>query len=110
MPELPEVETTRRQIEPLLVGHRIERVLTTAPSYFFLTAPEALRRHLAGRTGKALDREGKYLVLRFEDDARLLLHLGMTGQLFERSDEHPVAFGDRPRGAHPRGADPIRAR
>jgi formamidopyrimidine-DNA glycosylase len=82
MPELPEVETTRRQIAPLLVGHRIERVLTTAPSYFFLTSPEALRRHLAGRSVKALDREGKYLVLRFEDDARLLLHLGMTGQLF----------------------------
>jgi len=82
MPELPEVETTRRQIEPLLVGHCIECVLTTAPSYFFLTAPEALRRHLAGRTVKALDRKGKYLVLRFEDDARLLLHLGMTGQLF----------------------------
>jgi formamidopyrimidine-DNA glycosylase len=82
MPELPEVETTRRQIAPLLVGHRIERVLTTAPSYFFLTAPDELRRLLAGTLIESLDRAGKYLVLRLEGGARLLLHLGMTGQLF----------------------------
>jgi formamidopyrimidine-DNA glycosylase len=44
MPELPEVEVTRRRIEPLLVGRRIARVRTTANSYFFLTPPERLRR------------------------------------------------------------------
>ena len=82
MPELPEVETTRRQIAPILVGRRIERVETTANSYFFLTPPDVLRRCLAGKRVEALDRAGKYLVARFDCGSRLLLHLGMTGQLF----------------------------
>ena len=82
MLELPEVETTRRAVEPLLVGRRIERVETTRGSYLFVTPPARLRRELAGRTAKRLDRRGKYLVAGFEDGARLLVHLGMTGQLF----------------------------
>lgn len=82
MPELPEVETTRRQIEKIMVGRRIERVETTAPSYFFLTPPQELRRRLADKRVMSLDRAGKYLVAALEDESRLLLHLGMTGQLF----------------------------
>ncbi len=82
MPELPEVETTRRRIAPLLVGRRIERLETTAPSYFFITPPEQLRRLLEGRTVESLERFGKYLVANMGGGDRLLLHLGMTGQLF----------------------------
>lgn len=82
MPELPEVETTRRHISPLLVGRRIESVQTTAPSYFFLTPPDRLQRLLVGRRVASLDRFGKYLVMGLDGGARVLLHLGMTGQLF----------------------------
>ncbi len=82
MPELPEVETTRRRIAPLLVGKRVERVVTTAPSYFFITPPDALRASLTGRTVESLDRVGKYLVAGLDRGDRVLLHLGMTGQLF----------------------------
>ncbi len=82
MPELPEVEVTRRQIAPLLVGRRIAELRTTAPSYFFLTPPATLRRRLAGRTVERLDRVGKYLVAVLDDEAQLVIHLGMTGQLF----------------------------
>jgi len=82
MPELPEVETTRRRITPLLVGRRIEEVETTRPSYFFLTPPGELKRALEGRRVESLDRVGKYLVAGLEGGSRLLLHLGMTGQLF----------------------------
>ncbi|HEV8551355.1 MAG TPA: bifunctional DNA-formamidopyrimidine glycosylase/DNA-(apurinic or apyrimidinic site) lyase [Polyangiaceae bacterium] len=82
MPELPEVEVTRRAIEKTLVGRRIVRVKTTAPSYFFLTPPARLRRALTERKVVELVRHGKYLVARLDDGARLLLHLGMTGQLF----------------------------
>jgi len=82
MPELPEVEITRRRIEPLLVGRKIERVDTTADSYFFITPTRQLKRGLAGRTVVGLERAGKYLVARLDDGRRLLLHLGMTGQLF----------------------------
>lgn len=82
MPELPEVEITRQRIEPLLVGRRIRALHTSKASYFFLTPPAELRASLRGRRVQALQRRGKYLVARLDDSARLLLHLGMTGQLF----------------------------
>ncbi|MBW2386888.1 MAG: bifunctional DNA-formamidopyrimidine glycosylase/DNA-(apurinic or apyrimidinic site) lyase [Deltaproteobacteria bacterium] len=82
MPELPEVEITRRRIAPLLVGRRIAEVHTTAPSYFFITPPELLCSGLRGNILLGLDRRGKYLIAETEDGRRLLLHLGMTGQLF----------------------------
>jgi formamidopyrimidine-DNA glycosylase len=82
VPELPEVEVTRRELEPRLIGRTIATVRTTAPSYFFITSPRSLRRRLCGRRAQALSRAGKYLILELDDGSRLLLHLGMTGQLF----------------------------
>ncbi len=82
VPELPEVEVTRRRIAPLLVGRRIARVETTADSAFFVTRPERLRSQLVRRQIDRLDRNGKYLVAGLDDGRRLVLHLGMTGQLF----------------------------
>jgi formamidopyrimidine-DNA glycosylase len=82
VPELPEVEVTRRELAPQLIGRTIARVRTTAQSYFFITSPGVLRKRLAGRRGVSLTRFGKYLVLELDDGARVLLHLGMTGQLF----------------------------
>ncbi|MCL4729840.1 MAG: bifunctional DNA-formamidopyrimidine glycosylase/DNA-(apurinic or apyrimidinic site) lyase [Planctomycetes bacterium] len=82
MPELPEVETTRRKIVPALMGRVIAGVATTRPSYFFLTPPGELKRRLKGRTCTDLQRLGKYLLAKLDDGSRLLLHLGMTGQLF----------------------------
>jgi formamidopyrimidine-DNA glycosylase len=85
MPELPEVETTRRSIAPHLVGRTISAVATTKASYFFLTPPRELTRRLVGRRVEALSRRGKYLLLELDDGARVLFHLGMTGQLFTAS-------------------------
>ena len=82
MPELPEVEVTRRQIAPLLVGRTVAEVLTTRPSPFFLTAPARLRRALVGCRFEMLERHGKYLLAHLDDGGSLMLHLGMTGQLF----------------------------
>ncbi len=82
MPELPEVEVTRARIAPVLVGRRIATVHTTKRSYFFLTPPERLRAGLSGRRVVDLERVGKYLVAPLDDGQRLVLHLGMTGQLF----------------------------
>ena len=82
MPELPEVEVTRQRIEPLLVGRRIRFARTTRASHLFLTPPARLRRGLAGRTVEELGRRGKYLLARLDGGGRLVLHLGMTGQLF----------------------------
>ena len=95
MPELPEVEVTRRRIAPHLVGRRIRRVRTTRPSYFFVTPPARLRRVLAGRTSIALERHGKYLLAVLDDGARLVLHLGMTGQLFSAGVVSPRLFSAR---------------
>jgi formamidopyrimidine-DNA glycosylase len=109
MPELPEVEVTRRRIAKLLVGRKIARVITTKPSYFFLTSPGRLQRELAGRTVAKLDRHGKYLLARLDSGATLLLHLGMTGQLFgEGATSLRLLRADRRSAAseNPRGFSP----
>jgi formamidopyrimidine-DNA glycosylase len=82
MPELPEVEVTRRRIAPLLVGRRIRSVRTTPDSYLFLTCPARLKRGLVGRTVEQLARRGKYLLADLDEGSRFVVHLGMTGQLF----------------------------
>jgi formamidopyrimidine-DNA glycosylase len=99
VPELPEVEVTRRRIAPHLVGRRIERVGTTRPSYFFVTPPARLRRALAGRTVAGMDRHGKYLLAALDDGARLVLHLGMTGQLFAAGASSPRLLSATARAA-----------
>jgi formamidopyrimidine-DNA glycosylase len=81
MPELPEVELVARSLRPMLLGRSILRVTTTRPSHFFLTSPATLRRRLPGETLTTLERTGKYLIVGLSSGARLLLHLGMTGQL-----------------------------
>jgi formamidopyrimidine-DNA glycosylase len=98
MPELPEVEVTRRRIAPLLVGRTIRDVVTTKPSYFFLTAPHRLRQRLAGRRFTDLERLGKYLLASSDDGSRLLLHLGMTGQLFSSAAQSPRLVLAKKRG------------
>ncbi len=89
MPELPEVEVTRRRIGPLLVGRRIREVRTTRDSYFFLTRPARLKRKLTGRRVADLIRLGKYLVAELDEGSRLVVHLGMTGQLFSSAATSP---------------------
>ena len=101
MPELPEVEVTRRQIEPLLIGRRIREVHTTEPSYLFITPPAQLRRSLSGRTVGALARRGKYLVAQLDDGSRFVVHLGMTGQLFSESATSPRLMSSTARSALP---------
>jgi formamidopyrimidine-DNA glycosylase len=99
VPELPEVEVTRRLIAPILLGRRISHVHTTKPSYFFLTPPAALKRRLLGRTAQQLVRHGKYLLAELDDGSRLLLHLGMTGQLFSSEVSSPRLLSKTARAA-----------
>ncbi len=75
MPELPEVETIRRQLAPRLVGHHIVEA-SSHPSEKFLPA-----RDVAGATVGAVVRRGKYLIISLSDARELVLHLGMTGRL-----------------------------
>lgn len=82
MPELPEVEVTRQKIAPHLLEREVSRVHTTAASYVFLTPPKTLRRRLKGRRSVQLGRRGKYLLAGLDDGSQLVIHLGMSGQLF----------------------------
>jgi formamidopyrimidine-DNA glycosylase len=80
MPELPEVETVRRQLVPLVVGRRITEAWGH-PSGKFSSATLA-----AGPTVEGVERRGKYLLLGLDDGRELVVHLGMTGQLRLRPD------------------------
>ncbi|MGE3620222.1 MAG: bifunctional DNA-formamidopyrimidine glycosylase/DNA-(apurinic or apyrimidinic site) lyase [Acidimicrobiia bacterium] len=78
MPELPEVETVRRQLEPLVVGRRLVEGWGFA-SPKFAAAPDAV-----GPSVEAIGRRGKYLLVGLDDGRELVLHLGMTGRLAVR--------------------------
>ena len=79
MPELPEVETTRRGIAPHLQGHVIERVLLRRPDLRW-PIPRAIRTALPGQQVDAVERRAKYLLLHTRAGSALL-HLGMSGSL-----------------------------
>jgi formamidopyrimidine-DNA glycosylase len=92
MPELPEVETTRRGIAPLIVGKTIVSAVTRAAGLRW-PFPPRLGELLAGQTISAVDRRAKYLLLRCEKGT-LILHLGMTGHLRVVSQRVPVGRHD----------------
>jgi formamidopyrimidine-DNA glycosylase len=79
MPELPEVETTRRGLEPHLLGRRIQS-LTLRDARLRWPVPADLPERLAGHRVLGLTRRAKYLLLQTDGPA-LLLHLGMSGSL-----------------------------
>jgi formamidopyrimidine-DNA glycosylase len=80
MPELPEVETVCRQLEPELTGQRVELEVLD-PRWSRPLAPAALGASLSGRTIRGLRRRGKYLLLSLEGGQTLVMHLRMTGNL-----------------------------
>lgn len=79
MPELPEVETTRRGVEPFLLGNRIERV-TVRDARLRWPVPGDLAAHLEGEAVLAVERRAKYLLLRVAAGT-VIVHLGMSGSL-----------------------------
>lgn len=100
MPELPEVEVTRRGIEKRVGSSRLERAILRAPTLRY-PIPAGLARTLAGRPLMETKRRGKYLLLDL-DGGHLLIHLGMSGSLRfvapgtppEKHDHADFVFGD----------------
>src|SRR6267154_2520423 len=102
MPELPEVETVARGLRQAILGRRILSV--TLGKTDFIDDPAALEQHLPGRHIEAVERYGKFMLLRLsalsEEDcvatngdaapASLLVHLGMTGQIAPRPAGQPL--------------------
>lgn len=88
MPELPEVETVRRGISPLLTGRVVAAFSNTWPR-LVQPSPERLAQLLPGRRIRETGRRGKYLLLMLEPAGVLALHLGMTGDLLVEPDTSP---------------------
>ena len=86
MPELPEVETIRRQLAPLVMG-RLVTAAEAHPSAKFAPAAQVV-----GATVTALTRRGKYLLSSLDDGRELVVHLGMTGRLRPRRGDEPDPY------------------
>lgn len=81
MPELPEVETIRRDLSPHLTGKTFVGLTLHWPKTVQIPSIEAFKRELIGQTIRELDRRGKYLILRLESGDALILHMRMSGSL-----------------------------
>ena len=97
MPELPEVETVRRGLEPVLTGARLTRVRQNRPDLRF-PFPERFVERLEGATVERIDRRAKYLLMPLSTGDTWVSHLGMTGrftldgeQLGEFEESAPIA-------------------
>ena len=112
MPELPEVETIRRQLEPLVVGRRL------GAAWAFPHPKFTAALDVGPATVEQVRRRGKYLLIGFDDDRELVVHLGMTGSLRVRpagdtGDAYVRAwwaFADDDHGATPDGESGVAGR
>ncbi|MGC9959456.1 bifunctional DNA-formamidopyrimidine glycosylase/DNA-(apurinic or apyrimidinic site) lyase [Roseiarcus sp.] len=78
MPELPEVETVRRGLAPVMLGARIDKVDLRRPDIRF-PFPDSFETRLTGRRIVDMSRRAKYLLFRLDSDETLIAHLGMSG-------------------------------
>ncbi len=90
MPELPEVETIRRQLAPLVEGRCLLRVEILDPRWSRPLTPEELADALVGRRVERLDRRGKYLLWHLSDEVFLAQHLRMTGAVLCEPSAEPT--------------------
>ena len=81
MPELPEVETIRRRLAPLVEGRTLRTLDVLDAKWCQPVHPRELRDALEGRVVERLSRRGKYLIWEAEDEVYLLMHLRMTGTI-----------------------------
>jgi formamidopyrimidine-DNA glycosylase len=86
MPELPEVETIRRQLAPVVEGRRVEEMEVLDPRWCDPAPPWEVANAVRGRRVERLDRRGKYLVWELSGDVHLVMHLRMTGNLLYTHD------------------------
>ena len=93
MPELPEVETVKRGLEPVLRGRRIERVELRRAGLRF-AFPDDFAVRLAGQRVARLSRRAKYILVEFDEGLSLLVHLGMTGRFTALSPKGVSNLGE----------------
>lgn len=99
MPELPEVETVRRGLAPVMEGAFISRVLINRPNLRF-PFPDNMKQRLTGASIRHMGRRAKYLVAELDTDESLIMHLGMSGSFrIEAEDD----FSQPGNFHHPKG-------
>ncbi|MAZ75860.1 MAG: DNA-formamidopyrimidine glycosylase [Micavibrio sp.] len=86
MPELPEVETVMRGLEPAMMNKEIKHVQKRRPD-LRIPFPENLEKALEGRAVQSLTRRAKYILVHFDSDDVLVIHLGMSGRVLIVSDD-----------------------
>ena len=89
MPELPEVETIRRDLDREFAGKKVKAVQITGARSVRRGTPDDLTSRLVGRTFKAAKRRGKYLVVVLDSGEWLVFHLRMSGQLLKATPKAP---------------------
>lgn len=107
MPELPEVETIKRELEKVVLGKRITGVVIHNPRVIRQPSPEKFKKELTGLSIKHILRKAKLLIIELSNGRALAIHLKMTGQLvypgdgraarvsFRLSDGKTLDFNDR---------------
>ncbi len=90
MPELPEVETIRRQLAPIVEGRTLARVEVLDPRWSRPLHPQELSDALTGRRVQRLGRRGKYLLWELDEEMYLAQHLRMTGTVLCDPDPEPA--------------------
>ena len=88
MPELPEVETTKKELKSLIINKFIDKVLIYTK---FLRIPleEAKLKKLEGKKITNITRKAKYIIIKLNTFYSIIIHLGMTGRLLSRSFNEP---------------------
>lgn len=110
MPELPEVETIRRQLEPDLNGRRIEVAEVLDPYFTKPESPAAFERAVNGREITDVGRRGKYLLFELDDEMTMVIHLRMTGSLVLLAPDGSENPGDARIYAADKGEKHLKAR
>lgn len=105
MPELPEVETVRGGLAPVLEGHRLVRVEARRPDLRFPLPPNFVQ-FLTGATIERLERRAKYLLARLDREDTLVMHLGMSGRFEIAKPVKGVAGGEERPGRFHYAPDP----
>ncbi|MEY4131285.1 MAG: hypothetical protein RLZZ31_1409 [Actinomycetota bacterium] len=90
MPELPEVETIRRELEREVVGRKVKTVDITGARTIRRQSPEEFKEKLEGAKITAVQRRGKYLLLPLDNGSVLIIHLRMSGQLLRNVPKDPL--------------------
>lgn len=90
MPELPEVETIKRVIEPQIKGVAIDNIIVNRPEVTAYPQADEFIKHLTGQKFSAMERRGKFLIFNLKSKDKIILHLRMTGCLLVTPKDYPL--------------------